>query len=87
MMMQVQVGKGIGLDCSSNQIRSTMRAKTNVENLAFLLELLQCRDEIALLTDGERRYRAILFEICHELLKTGQPGRPEKVLPEGVQVK
>ena len=51
------------------------------------VEFIKCSDDIALLTDGERRYSAILFEICHELLKTGKPGRPKKVLPEDVQVK
>lgn len=51
------------------------------------VELIKGSDNVALLTDGERRYSAILFEICHELLKTGKPGRPKKVLPEGVQVK
>ncbi len=52
-----------------------------------LVELVQHSDSIALLTDGERRYSGILFDICHELLKTGKPGRPKKVLPEGVQAK
>ena len=51
------------------------------------IELVNCTDEISLLTDGERRYSTILFDICHELLKTGKPGRPKKVLPKGVQVK
>lgn len=50
-------------------------------------ELIKQTDEISLLTDGERRYSHILFDICHELLRTGKPGRPRKVLPEGVQVK
>ncbi|EDN66592.1 conserved hypothetical protein [Beggiatoa sp. PS] len=40
-----------------------------------------------MLTDGERRYGNILFEICNEVIKSGKPGRPPKVLPEGVKVR
>jgi hypothetical protein len=50
-------------------------------------DLVEKTDEISLLTDGERRYSNILFEICYELLHTDKPGRPRKVLPEGVQVR
>ena len=39
------------------------------------------------MTDGERRYGNTLFEICHEVIKSGQPGRPPKVLPEGIRVR
>ena len=42
---------------------------------------------IALITDGERRYGNILFEICHELVKTGGRGRPRKTLRKGVKVR
>jgi len=38
-------------------------------------------------TDGERRYSALLFEICHELLRTGKRGKPKKVLKSGVKVR
>jgi len=37
--------------------------------------------------DGERRYGKILFEIYHELLRTGKVGRPRKTLKKGVPVK
>jgi hypothetical protein len=47
-------------------------------------ELIKQTDEISLLTDGERRYSHILFDICHESLRTSKPGRPRKVLSEGV---
>jgi transposase-like protein len=52
-----------------------------------LAEVIECTDDLTLLTDGERRYSALLFEICHELLRTGKPGRPKKVLPKGVKIK
>jgi len=52
-----------------------------------LAELVAQTEDITLLTDGERRYGKILFEICHELLLTGKPGRPPKTLKKGVTVR
>jgi len=52
-----------------------------IETLASIIEQTQ---DLTLLTDGERRYGNILFEICHELLRTGKPGRPRKTLKKGV---
>jgi hypothetical protein len=40
-----------------------------------------------LLTDGERRYGPLLFELCREALRTGKRGRPRKTLPKGVKVR
>ena len=42
---------------------------------------------ISLLTDGERRYGNLLFEICYDVIRTGKPGRPKKRLPKGVRVR
>ena len=42
---------------------------------------------MSLVTDGERRYGNLLFEICAEVLRTGKPGRPKKILPQGVKVR
>lgn len=42
---------------------------------------------IALITDGERRYGNILFEICHEVVRSGDRGRPPKMLREGINVR
>jgi hypothetical protein len=53
----------------------------------MLAELVEQTEDINLLTDGERRYGKILFEICHELLRTGKPGRPRKTLKKGVTVR
>ena len=52
-----------------------------------MAELVDQTEDITLLTDGERRYGNILFEICHELLRTGKPGRPQKTLKKGVTVR
>lgn len=52
-----------------------------------LAELIDQTQDITLLTDGERRYGIILFEICQELLRTGKPGRPRKTLKKGVTVR
>jgi hypothetical protein len=38
-------------------------------------------------TDGERRYGNLLFEICHELVNNGKPGRPKKTFKRGVHVR
>lgn len=55
--------------------------------IRILLKVIKKTDDLTLLTDGERRYGNILFEICHELLKTGKRGRPRKVLKKGVKVR
>ena len=55
--------------------------------IRMLAELIDLTGDITLLTDGERRYGKILFEICHELLRTGKPGRPRKTLKKGVTVR
>ena len=52
-----------------------------------MAELVDQTEDITLLTDGERRYGNILFETCHELLRTGKPGRPRKTLKKGVTVR
>jgi len=52
-----------------------------------LVEVIEQTKDLTLLTDGERRYSCLLFEICHELLRTGKPGRPKKVLKEGLTIR
>ena len=34
-----------------------------------------------------KRYSQLLFNICHEVLRTGKRGRPTKVLPKGMVVR
>ncbi len=43
--------------------------------------------DLSLLTDGERRYGHLLFEICAQVLREGQRGRPPRTLPKGVKVR
>jgi hypothetical protein len=52
-----------------------------------LTKVIEKTHDTALLTDGERRYGNLLFDICKELYNDGKRGRPKSVLPEGVKVK
>ena len=42
-------------------------------------------DDLSFLSDGERRYGNTLFALCSEVLQTGKPGRPPKVLYESLR--
>ena len=55
--------------------------------ITCLSKVLDQAEELTLLTDGERRYGNLLFEICSEVVKTGKRGRPRKTLPKGVKVR
>ena len=55
-----------------------------IERLSQVIEQTQ---NLSLVTDGERRYGNILFEICRQALRTGQVGRPRQTLPQGVKVR
>jgi transposase-like protein len=48
--------------------------------MATLAQVIEQSNEVTLFTDGERRYGNILFEICQEVVRTGQIGRPKKHL-------
>lgn len=52
-----------------------------------LSKVIEKTEDLSLVTDGERRYGNLLFDICHELLKTGKRGRPRKTLKKGVKVR
>jgi len=69
------------LKCGKKEQRLFLEAVTN------LVELFDKTESIKLFTDGERRYSKLLFDICHETLKTGKRGRPRKVLPKGLSVR
>lgn len=51
------------------------------------MQVIEQTQDLSLLTDGERRYGNLLFEICHELIRNGRPGRPKKRLLRGVRVR
>ena len=55
--------------------------------LTCLAKVVKQTGSISLLTDGERRYGNLLFEICYDVIRTGKPGRPKKRLPKGVRVR
>jgi len=55
--------------------------------IQVLRDVIACTGDVTLVTDGERRYGHLLFDICHEVIRTGKPGRPPKVLPRGVKVR
>jgi len=69
------------LECGKKDERLFKKA------MRILLKVIGKTDDLTLLTDGERRYGNILFEICYELLKTGKKGRPRKTLKKGVKVR
>jgi hypothetical protein len=43
--------------------------------------------DLALITDGERRYGQVVFDRCSEGVRTGKRGRPPKTLPKGIEVR
>ena len=50
-------------------------------------KVIEQTQDLTLVTDGERRYGNLLFEICRQALRTGQVGRPQMTLPKGVKVR
>ena len=55
--------------------------------MSLLCQVIEQTGDLTLLTDGERRYGSLLFELCSEALRTGKRGRPKKTLPKGVKVR
>ena len=55
--------------------------------MRLLCQVIEHTGDLTLLTDGERRYGSLLFELCSEALRTGKRGRPKKTLPKGVKVR
>jgi len=55
-----------------------------IETLSLMIEQT---DDLSLVTDGERRYGNILFDICQQTIRTGKVGRPKTTLPQGVRVR
>lgn len=55
--------------------------------IQVLMNVIERTRDVTLVTDGERRYGNLLFEVCHEVVHNGQPGRPPKVLRKGVKIR
>jgi hypothetical protein len=60
------------LDCGQ---RETALFEAAMQTLAQVIEQT---NDLTLLTDGERRYAQLLFDLCHTVVRTGQVGRPKK---------
>ncbi len=69
------------LDCGEKDRDLFLKAMTTLK------QVISQTDDLSLFTDGERRYGNILFEICHDLIKNGKPGRPKKTLKKGIRVR
>jgi len=69
------------LDCGKKDRRLFKKA------IKTLTKIVKHTNDLSLFTDGERRYGNLLFEICYELVKNGQPGRPKKTFKRGVHVR
>jgi hypothetical protein len=55
--------------------------------MGLLCQVIEQTGDLTLLTDGERRYGGLLFELCSQALRHGKRGRPKKTLPKGVKVR
>jgi hypothetical protein len=60
---------------------------TLFEQAIQVAKVVEQTTDLSLLTDGERRYGNLLLDICHEVTRTGRPGRPKMTLPKGVKVR
>jgi transposase-like protein len=70
-----------GLDCGLKDRKLFKKA------IATLEQIVSRTNDMSLLTDGERRYGNLLFEVCYELVKNGKRGRPKKTLKRGIRVR
>jgi transposase-like protein len=57
-----------------------------ISAISVLAQLVENSEELVLFSDGERRYGNMLFELCHEIIRTGKRGRPAKTLKKDVVV-
>lgn len=55
--------------------------------IVTLSQVIEQTQDLTLVTDGERRYGNLLFEVCRQALRTGKVGRPRQTLPQGVKVR
>jgi transposase-like protein len=69
------------LDCGKKDRRLFKKAIKTLNKIA------RHTNDLSLFTDGARRYGNLLFEICSERVKNGQPGRPKKTFKRGVHVR
>src|SRR6266566_6103488 len=72
---------------SRNSRQHWINASNGKISIKTLNKIVRHTNDLSLFTDGERRYGNLLFEICYELVKNGQPGRPKKTFKRGVHVR
>jgi hypothetical protein len=51
------------------------------------VKMINTTGDLALITDGERRYGQVVFDLGSEVIRTGKRGRPPTSLPKGIQVR
>ncbi len=61
--------------------------KLFINAMEVVAQVIENTNEVSLFTDGERRYGNMLFEICHELIRTGKRGRPAKTFVKNLVVR
>jgi transposase-like protein len=66
------------LDCDKKERKRFKKAIKTLDKIA------RQTHDLRIFTDGERRYGNLLFEIWHELVNNGKPGRPQKTFTRGV---
>src|SRR5215468_4211104 len=66
------------LDCGKKDRKLFQKAIKTLDKIA------RQTHDLRIFTDGERRYGNLLFEMCHELVNNGKPGRPKKTFKRGV---
>jgi len=69
------------LECGKKDRKLFKRAIKSLASIA------RHTHDLSIFTDGERRYGNLLFEICHELVKNGKPGRPKRTFRRGVHIR
>lgn len=55
--------------------------------VSTVCEYISRTGDLSFFSDGERRYGNTLFAFLAEALRSGEPGRPPKTLPQGVKVR
>jgi hypothetical protein len=55
--------------------------------IQLLSNIISRTGDVTLVTDGERRYSLLLFEIGQEVFRSGRRGRPRHVLRRGVRIR
>jgi hypothetical protein len=57
------------------------------QSIETLCDVIAQTGDVSLVTDGERRYGNLLFDLWTEIVRTGKPGRPKTTLKQGVKAR